>query len=56
MVSLEQDMTCFSRNWRCVLPRVAGEALPCVSRVPLERVIGAVDRVLSRLVVAKQNG
>lgn len=56
VVSMEQDMTCFNCNWRCVLPHVALEALPCVSRVPLERVIGAVDRVLSRMVVAQPNG
>ncbi len=52
VVSMVQDMTCFNCNWRCVLPHVDGEALPCVSRVPVERVIGAVDRVLSRVVVA----
>lgn len=56
VVSMEQDMACFNCDWRCVQPHVVGEALPCVSRVPLERVIGAVDRVLSRVAVAQPNG
>ncbi len=55
VVSMVQDMPCFNCDWRCVLPHVRGEALPCVSRVPLEQVIGAVDRVLSR-VMAEPNG
>jgi ADP-heptose:LPS heptosyltransferase len=56
VVSMEQDMTCFNCDWRCVLPHVNGEALPCVSRVPVARVIEAVDRVLSHVMVTLPNG
>ncbi len=56
VVSMESDMACFNCNWHCVQPRVAGETIPCVSRVPRARVVEAVDRVLSRLTVAELHG
>jgi len=56
VVSMAQEMTCFKCNWRCVLPHVAGQALPCVSHVPLDRVVAGVDRMLSRFAVTNSHG
>jgi hypothetical protein len=53
---MAQDSTSVNGTWRCVLPHVALEALRSASRVPHERVIGAVNRVLSQMVVAQPNG
>ena len=55
-ISMAQDSTSFNGTWRCVQPHVALEALRSASRVPHERVIGAVNRVLSQMVVAQPNG
>jgi ADP-heptose:LPS heptosyltransferase len=56
VVAMEAEMGCFNCNWRCVQPHVPGQTIPCVARVPMERVIAAVDRVLSRKTVTQING
>lgn len=47
VVSMESDMKCFNCNWHCIYPHVAGDVIPCVARVPLERALEAVDRALA---------
>lgn len=41
-------MPCFNCNWRCSMPHVAGEAVPCVAQVSVAQVLNQAYRAIAQ--------
>jgi ADP-heptose:LPS heptosyltransferase len=46
-------MDCFGCDWRCIYPVAKGKPTPCIERISVDAVWGAIERLIETMI---QNG